>query len=69
MVMLLTLWGHVSHESHVWFESVGGQKALMATVWACNIASKQTQAVRTSPEAVECAHILTLVLSLSPVNL
>ena len=42
------------------FEPVGGQSALMGAVWACGIASQQTQAVWTSPEAGEDAHILTL---------
>jgi hypothetical protein len=51
------------------FEPVGGQSALMGTVWACGIASQQTQAVPTSPEAEERAHILTLSLILSSVNL
>ena len=51
------------------FEPVGGQSALMGAVWACGIASQQTQAVWTSPEAGEDAHILTLMLILSHVNL
>ena len=51
------------------FEPVGGQKALMTTVEACAIASEQTQAVWTSPEAGKRAHTLTLVHILSPVNL
>ena len=51
------------------FEPLGGQKALMTTLEACVIASQQTQAVWTSPQARQRAHILTLVHILSPVNL